>query len=291
MCKIISLIIDLLFPMAANWEDNKKLRAKIKAQNDDCSSNPVESILSTVNKPDDLATDVFENLYNDTLKAKDKIEEKAKTNIIGVSISITLIMGASGMLSALNEKFQISWFAWVAFILMLAAVIYMLFAGILVIRLLTNENEVYTLDLNSFLPGSNSLMRKEYDRCIILNRYKNIIRNNYLFTSYECIRNSFICLFAILVMTTIPLSIPKGNQNIVYVSDPYSFRYSSSSVEYLKQNDVQKIVESYITSVVENKKSNTEQTFGVVEEDCNLFIKFDVSGSTINVLLLEPISK
>lgn len=291
MCKIISLIIDLLFPMAANWEDNKKLRAKIKAQNDDCSSNPVESILSTVKKPDDLATDVFENLYNDTLKAKDKIEEKAKTNIIGVSISITLIMGASGMLSALNEKFQISWFAWVAFILMLAAVIYMLFAGILVIRLLTNENEVYTLDLNSFLPGSNSLMRKEYDRCIILNRYKNIIRNNYLFTSYECIRNSFICLFAILVMTTIPLSIPKGNQNIVYVSDPYSFRYSSSSVEYLKQNDVQKIVESYITSVVENKKSNTEQTFGVVEEDCNLFIKFDVSGSTINVLLLEPISK
>lgn len=291
MCKIISLIIDLLFPMAANWEDNKKLRAKIKAQNDDCSSNPVESILSTVKKPDDLATDVFENLYNDTLKAKDKIEEKAKTNIIGVSISITLIMGASGMLSALNEKFQISWFAWVAFILMLAAVIYMLFAGILVIRLLTNENEVYTLDLNSFLPGSNSLMRKEYDRCIILNRYKNIIRNNYLFTSYECIRNSLICLFAILVMTTIPLSTPKENQNIVYVSDPYSFRYSSSSVEYLKQNDVQKIVESYITSVVENKKSNTEQTFGVVEEDCNLFIKFDVSGSTINVLLLEPISK
>lgn len=291
MCKIISLIIDLLFPMAANWEDNKKLRAKIKAQNDDCSSNPVESILSTVKKPDDLATNVFENLYNDTLKAKDKIEEKAKTNIIGVSISITLIMGASGMLSALNEKFQISWFAWVAFILMLAAVIYMLFAGILVIRLLTNENEVYTLDLNSFLPGSNSLMRKEYDRCIILNRYKNIIRNNYLFTSYECIRNSLICLFAILVMTTIPLSTPKGNQNIVYVSDPYSFRYSSSSVEYLKQNDVQKIVESYITSVVENKKSNTEQTFGVVEEDCNLFIKFDVSGSTINVLLLEPISK
>ena len=190
MCKIISLIIDLLFPMAANWEYNKKLRAKIKAQNDDCSSNPIESILSTVKKPDDLATDVFENLYNDTLKAKDKIEEKAKTNIIGVSISITLIMGASGMLSALNEKFQISWFAWVAFILMLAAVIYMHFAGILVIRLLTNENEVYTLDLNSFLPGSNSLMRKEYDRCIILNRYKNIIRNNYLFTSYECIRNS-----------------------------------------------------------------------------------------------------
>ena len=291
MCKIISLIIDLLFPMAANWEDNKKLRAKIKAQNDDCSSNPIESILSTVKKPDDLATDVFENLYNDTLKAKDKIEEKAKTNIIGVSISITLIMGASGMLSALNEKFQISWFAWVAFILMLAAVIYMLFAGILVIRLLTNENEVYTLDLNSFLPGSNSLMRKEYDRCIILNRYKNIIRNNYLFTSYECIRNSFVCLFAILVMTTIPLPTPKGNQNIVYVSDHYSFRYSSSSVEYLKQNDVQKIVESYITSVVENKKSNAEQTFGVVEEDCNLFIKFDVTGSTINVLLLEPISK
>lgn len=82
--------------MAANWEDNKKLRTKIKAQNDDGSSNPAESILSTAKKPDDLATDVFESLYNDTLKAKDKIEEKAKTNIIGVSISITLIMGASG---------------------------------------------------------------------------------------------------------------------------------------------------------------------------------------------------
>lgn len=291
MCKIISIVTDLLFPMAANWQDNKKLRDAIKTQNDDGSGNPVESIFSTVEKPDDLEIDILERLYNDTLKAKDKIEEKAKTNIIGVSISITLIMGASGMLSALNEKFQNSWFAWAAFFLMLAAVTYMISAGILVIRLLTNENEVYTLDLNSFSPGSNSLLRKQYDTCIILNRHKNIIRNNYLFTSYECIRNSFVCLFAILILTTIPLSTAKENQNVVYISNPYSFRYSSSSVEYLKQNDVQEIVESYITDVVENEKANAEQTFGVVEDDCNLFIKFHMTDSTINVLLLEPISK
>ena len=61
--------------------------------------------------------------------------------------------------------------------------------------------------------------------------------------------------------------------------------------EYLKQNDVQEIVESYITDVVENEKANAEQTFGVVEDDCNLFIKFHMTDSTINVLLLEPISK
>lgn len=291
MYKIISIVTDLLFPMAANWKDNKKLRDAIKAQNDDGSGNPAESIFSTIEKPDDLDIDILERLYNDTLKAKDKIEEKAKTNIIGVSISITLIMGASGMLSALNEKFQNSWFAWLAFFLMLAAVTYMISAGILVIRLLTNENEVYTLDLNSFSPGSNSLLRKQYDTCIILNRHKNIIRNNYLFTSYECIRNSFVCLFAILILTTIPLSTAKENQNVVYISNPYSFRYSSSSVEYLKQNDVQEIVESYITDVVENEKANAEQTFGVVEDDCNLFIKFHMTDSTINVLLLEPISK
>ena len=41
--------------------------------------------------------------YDETFNTKEKIEDKAKTNIIGISISITLIMGASGVLSILNS--------------------------------------------------------------------------------------------------------------------------------------------------------------------------------------------
>ena len=283
-------IFDALFPMIANYRANSIVRKKIHPKDDDGNDIEPEGILSYVENSDRLDLKILKEQYDETFKAKEKIEDKAKTNIIGVSISITLIMGASGMLSELNNKYPFPVFSWATFALIVVSIAYMLIAGILVIRLLTNENEVYVVSLNS-IASSGETLRNDYDKRISQNRNKNIIRNNYLFTSYECIRNSLVCLFAILVLTITPISFQneQGNDHLLCSSQPYSFMYSSVAVDYIQENNVQDIVEDTIFKVIKDVElDDAAQTFGIVEERNNLFVKFNVTDNSIEILLIEP---
>ncbi len=283
-------IFDMVFPMIANHRDNSSVRKNIHPTDDTGKEIAPEGILSYIENSDKLDLKILKEQYDETFRTKEKIEDKAKTNIIGVSISITLIMGASGMLSVLNNKYPFPILSWVAFALIVVSIVYMLTAGILVIRLLTDENEVYVVSLNSLALDGETL-RNDYDKCISQNRNKNIIRNNYLFTSYECIRNSLVCLFIILVLTTAPLSFQheEENDSLLYSSQPYSFMYSSSAVAYIKKNNVQGIVENTIFKVIGKvEASDTAQTFGIVEESNKLFVKFNVIGNSVEILIIEP---
>lgn len=185
-------VIDLVFPMISNYQVNADLRKKIHHKDENGQDIEPESILSYIENSDLINLDILKGWYDETFKAKEKIEDKAKTNIIGISISITLIMGASGILSVLNNKYPSPAVSWVAFVLIVVSIIYMLTAGILIIRLLTNENEIYMVTLSELASGGE-ILRDQYGKRISQNQNKNVIRNNYLFTSYECIRN-FTCL-------------------------------------------------------------------------------------------------
>lgn len=199
-------VIDLVFPMISNCQANANLRKKIHPKDENGQNIEPESILSYIENSDLINLDILKGWYDETFKAKEKIEDKAKTNIIGISISITLIMGASGILSVLNNKYPSPAVSWVAFVLIVVSIIYMLTAGILIIRLLTNENEIYMVTLSELASGGE-ILRDQYGKRISQNQNKNVIRNNYLFTSYECIRNSLVCLFVILILTTIPINL------------------------------------------------------------------------------------
>lgn len=170
-------IFDAIFPMIANYRDNLKVRKKIHPTDDEGNKIEPEGILAHIENSNELDLKVLEDQYGETLRIKEKIEDKAKTNIIGISISITLIMGASGILSVVNDKYQLPILSWITFALMVVSIAYMLTAGILVIRLLTNENEVYVVNLNSLILGEE-ILRDDYDKCISQNRNKNTIRNN-----------------------------------------------------------------------------------------------------------------
>lgn len=287
---MINKVIDLVFPMLSNCQANAKLRKKIHPKNESGQDIEPESILSSIDNSDQIDLDILKGQYDETFKTKEKIEDKAKSNIIGISISITLIMGASGILSVLNSKYPFPAVSWVAFVLIVASIIYMLTAGILIIRLLTNENEVYIVTLGELASDAETL-RDQYGKRISQNQNKNIIRNNYLFTSYECIRNSLICLFAILILTTIPLDLKNDdiNDGALYLSETYSIMYSSSAVDYIQKYDTQSIVERAIFEAVERiEKNDSAQVFGIVDEINHLFIKFRVIDDSIEILLIEP---
>lgn len=92
----ISRIIDVLFPMYANYKTNKSLRQKLEAND--------VGILSYMENAEDISTESLKQEYQETLRIKDKLEDKAKTNVVGITITITLIMGASNVLSAITKE-------------------------------------------------------------------------------------------------------------------------------------------------------------------------------------------
>lgn len=283
-------VIDLVFPMISNYQVNADLRKKIHPKDENGQDIEPESILSYIENSDLINLDILKGWYDETFKAKEKIEDKAKTNIIGISISITLIMGASGILSVLNNKYLSPAVSWVAFVLIVVSIIYMLTAGILIIRLLTNENEIYMVTLSELASGGE-ILRDQYGKRISQNQNKNVIRNNYLFTSYECIRNSLVCLFVILILTTIPINLKSEDisDNALYQSETYSILYTSSAVDYIQKHDAQSIVERSIFEAVERiEKNNNAQALGIIDEKNHLFIKFRVIDDSIEILLIEP---
>ncbi len=277
-------LINILFPMIANHIANKKVRRKLCV--DDSKKSADSSICAS--DTDSYNLEDLKNQYCDTHKIKDRLEDKAKTNIASVTIAITLIMGASSVLSQLNNKFPSSVFSWVSFILFVISVAYMLFAGILAFQLLTNENMVRLVSRDC---SSMDITRQriEYHNCIQDNQLRNIIRNNYIFSSYECIRNSLACLFLILILITVPVHPTNENQTTMFSSlEADSFFFSSQAVEYLKTNNVLTDVETILLDALKgiSNESNLDE-FGIIDEDNHLFFKLSVSNNRVEVLLIE----
>jgi hypothetical protein len=286
-------LIEIIFPLYANYIANGKVRKRIdnliKRQN-----SPDEDTTESV--VDEVDIEVYREMYHDTFKIKDKLEDKAKTNVVGVTIAITLIMGASGVINTIYGKFSIPTIKWIAFGFLSAAVIYMIAAGLLAIRVLITDNKMFFVNLESFATGDQTLSQ-EYNDCIKLNKHQNTMRNNTVFTSYECIRNSLVCLFLILILVSVPIISPTSNEaqerNIGKVSnEEYQFLYSAKAVDSIKSSDIQDVVEETIIRDIyrDIDKIKSASEIGIADVPNKIFIKYSYNDDTINVLLIETIS-
>lgn len=204
LVSIIRKVFDLIFPFVACFLDNQTIKQKQSSRN----------ILDDIDNPDAISIDTLKSRYSDAMYQKDKLEDKAKINVVGISIAISLILGASNFLTVVSNKYPcsiFSWvlsytlFTWIIFILFVFAVSYLLIAGIVAIEVLIKENKVFTIDLKYFAANTADL-RQNYGKRISENDFQNLIRNNIIYTSYECIRNALICLFILLVFLAMPYS-------------------------------------------------------------------------------------
>ena len=96
--KVLVTIRDAAFPLYDNWKVNKKLREKLENE---------EGILPYIENADKVTVKHLEKEYENTIYTKDKLEDKAKTNVAGITIAVTLIMGASGLLDTVIKKYPI----------------------------------------------------------------------------------------------------------------------------------------------------------------------------------------
>ena len=263
MKKIIQAIIKQLFPSLQTRNANKKLKEKI-------NSKESQSNIAFMDNVDAISIDSFKQKYADTFDVKNRFEDKAKTNVIGITIAITIIMGASGLIDSLIKKYAFIPFHWISFIFLLAAIIYLLVSGIDAIKVLFDENTMSTIDLPE-LSADDIETKRKYDDCTNRNINRNIVRNNIVYSSYICIRNALICMMVLFILLSIPFNGTKSKGDNKLITSNSSISYSSSII--IPENVDIANVNNNIIQDKENRKSLDD---GVVYNFVNLDKKYVV---------------
>lgn len=276
MKKFLNEIINQIFPIFYMCKVNKQLKNKIE-------SNESQSNVPYMDNIDKITIDSFRQKYAETFEIKSKFEDKAKTNVIGITIAITIIMGASDLTGLLTNKYTSSFWHWISFIILLVAIIYLLASGIAAIRVLFSENTVSTVDLSD-LSTDDIKTKEKYDDCTNRNINRNIIRNNIVYSSYICIRNALICLIALFILVSIPITSPKiQNSDYNSILSNVSIAYSST-IFIPDEIDTSKINDSIIQDKMKRKSIDDGMIYSFVNITENFFVQYKCFGSEIIVV-------
>lgn len=196
-------IVGNIFPFIGNSRLSKKIMKKINIIYD---MDPNDIDLQHLNWAGNLLKvplQIVEKTYHEALERKKTIEDKAKINIFGVTIFISLITALSTSIVALYSQLENDIFKYMLFIMGIVAIFYMMCGGLLALEVLMNKNTVYHINEDEQIIKKN-LRKKIYGKLIDLNGYYNIIRNNYINSSYQCIRNALYILLVIFCINLLP---------------------------------------------------------------------------------------
>lgn len=227
-------MIGEIFPFIDAIKANKKIKKRIDTQE-----------IEIPEKLSDIDIKYLEEDYKNTVDAKNRFEDKAKTIIAALTISITLILNLSKIIETISAKFKHPIVDFLILALATLAIIYMLMAGIMSIQVLIKENILFPIPL----PERNKQDKKSFYLKTQLNINQNLIRNNIIYSAYRSIRNSVFCLVVIFVLAILPFQTSHGivNKN----ADEYKdISFGIDAVNWLSANSkrdisFKKIIEKY----------------------------------------------
>jgi hypothetical protein len=194
-------IIHHVFPFSELNKANTRVRKSIKELEDEKGKGTYISEQYSL-KEKDLA--IFQAR---ALEDKKALEDKAKLNVVGITISVSLIIGLAQLLQ--NDISNAIWFKLLVFGLAFFAMAFMIIATLLSLQILIGDNRYYELfpqEVNIIDSEKVKLIKKNIE----LNVKYNCLRNNYLYVSYECIRNSLVSLCLLFFCLTIPAQTDSG---------------------------------------------------------------------------------
>lgn len=270
MVRLVKLFFWIVPPIE-NSTSNKIIKNKIEAK---------EGVERPSSKGD-ISKISLENLTDENekqIKIKNELEGKAKTYVIGLTISVTMILNAYTMQKNIYDKYGLEPLNWITFTFMILSVIYMLSATLIVIHVLTAENIIHIPEFK--LDSDENKQKEEVDLLIGLNKARNLIRNNYIYTSYSCIRNSLICLLFVMIIAIIPIHIKTQNKATPQTHN--NFYYSEKAMDSINAGIDRQTVESFINS---QPAQNGEHS--VIDDTNNIYIKYNITNDTINVFIVE----
>lgn len=284
MNRCFSSAINVCFPF---WERRKK---NIILKNDIDSHDYValtKKYFNDVDCIEQIDEKDLNDLYEREFSRKDKFEDKAKTNIAAVTIFVTLIMGSYTLIDNIAKKYPFVIVSLIASFIFLVAVIYMFLAGYNAFYIISEINIVHRRRIGV---QEKENIRKEYIENTCYNRAVNLIRNNYISTSYACLKNALVCLLLVMVIGIFPYNIIGGSKDYSVHTSKHVVFYSASCNSVISEENERKYIENLILWKVSSMKSDSG-SISFVDDNKRLFIKMRVEKDIVNVYLIEPYTK
>ena len=200
--RFIMRVIDEIFPYIQKNKANKSLQKKINSIKDYLSYDDRRSVLKMFKSPEEADLNILNDMLEDNKHRMERLEDKAKVQIVGITIANSIIFGVAGNLK--NISHNSTCFKWLMYAVLIVSVIYMSSSGLEAINMLINKNYFYYLPYN-FSELEDDKKRRSYNAIIVKNQLQNTIRNNAISTSYTLMRNAILLLILVFAVWIIPI--------------------------------------------------------------------------------------
>ena len=143
-----------------------------------------------------LSEDVLMGHLEQELSRRMVVEEKAKTNVLGITLAFSAMFAGAALISSRStvSEFRVDWLAWVLLALLFIGVLFLLAGGALALSALrVAKNHTWTLEdeVENTTDETRAVRLLWY---LELNQEGTRLKTNQVDASYSCIRNGVIAL-------------------------------------------------------------------------------------------------
>lgn len=288
--KIEDIITNIVFPFPTLFKATKAINKKIKKLSD----SSVEESYSYEYASNNIEIDekVLLDTLKDTIENKKILEDKAKSTLIAITISSSLIINILKFIQDMKDSSAI-----LAIILAIAgflSLLYMIIAGVLSLYSIGEINTVATM-----YPEDHLLPQQEKNTQIAdnieHNYLNNLKRNNFMTTSYKCIITSISLLVVIFIISTVILGLGHKEKDVTLEInkqlEDINSTISTMSTEIYedKQNIIS--IQQHIIDSIKDKEITQQKLYNIKEsvESINKIISDNPSlvSKDIEKLLLD----
>ncbi len=274
MKNFLKRLFDILFPILRFISANRKINKRIAA----IDNKQYENNFLYIGDYQKYSYEEILPFYQKTIEIKKTLEDKAKISAVGITISTSIIVGLSGLLLNLNiDVKQLNAINILLIILCVIVIVHINISGILALFVIGNKNKIYQL-----FPEDSKLSKKKQANCLSIfteqNTNLNIIRQNYVYSSFLHLIYSVLMLSLIFVLATFNFN---GGRNksvdLLKLSDELAFCVKNNKKQFMDAaHDIKRL-----QSNIKLNKSNYES---IEKEISILKTKLLKTYELINVL-------
>ena len=248
---------DYIIPFPALYSSSKIINKKISNLMESNSEKPYCYEYSSSNEG--INIDVLLSLLKDTVENKKTLEDKAKSTLIAITISTTLIINLLNFLKNMESNSIIL----TSFLVILGilCVFNMIIAGVLSLYSISEINTVANMFPEDYLLPDQE-KRLQISDNIEYNYLNNLKRNNFMTTSYKCMISSISLLLIIFIISTFSFALENNNtanQDLYNDLSDIKKAMFTISEEYLVNKQSQISIQQEIKTLTENDKTTDDQ--------------------------------
>ena len=289
MAFLQNIFNNIIFPFPKLLKASRTINEKIDRLNKSTQEDPYtyEYASNNLNIVDKVLLDTL----NDTIEKKKTLEDKAKSTLIAITISTTLIANILKFLQDINGNpiFVMILLLSIGFL----SLLYMVVAGLLSLYCISEVNTVAVMYPEDYLLPKEEKKTQIADN-IEYNFLNNLKRNNLMTASYKCIIVSLLLLIIFFIISSITIGFGFNSQDdflvlkneLGVINDRISSIEDEISTEKQYIINIQKDIEDIIESenITRENLVNISKTLSRINE----IIKDEshmISEEIINLLL------